>query len=97
MEQSKINKFSSRKRLTSLNQETCQHLNSIDDFKTEEILQTPAKKPLGQLLEKIAELPEVRYEKISTVRRQICMGEYQLDEKLDATIDMLLEDLIVES
>ncbi|HBG60687.1 MAG TPA: hypothetical protein DDX37_02420, partial [Candidatus Omnitrophica bacterium] len=95
MEQSKINKFFPRKRLTS-NQNGFEKLNSIDDLSTEEILQAPAKTPLGQLLEKIAELPEVRYEKISTVRRQICMGEYQLDEKLDASIDMLLEELIVE-
>lgn len=70
-------------------------LSATDDLKTEELLQTQTKTPLGQLLQRISELPEVRYEKISTVRRQICLGEYQLDEKLDATIDKLMEELII--
>jgi len=72
-------------------------LNPADDIRTEEMLQSAAKKPLAQLLDKIAQLPEVRYEKITAVRRQISMGEYQIDEKLDATIDRLLEELIIES
>lgn len=71
-------------------------LDHADDLKTEEMLQTTAKTGLGQLLEKISQLPEVRYEKITTVRRQISMGEYQIDEKLDASIDKLLEELFVE-
>jgi anti-sigma28 factor (negative regulator of flagellin synthesis) len=79
-----------------LNLDECEDLNHADDVKTEEMLQSANKKPLAQLLDKIAQLPEVRYEKITTVRRQISMGEYQIDEKLDATIDRLLEELIVE-
>ncbi|MCE5340960.1 MAG: flagellar biosynthesis anti-sigma factor FlgM [Planctomycetaceae bacterium] len=79
-----------------LNLNECEELNPTDDIRTEEMLQSAAKKPLSQLLDKIAQLPEVRYEKITTVRRQISMGEYQIDEKLDATIDRLLEELIVE-
>jgi anti-sigma28 factor (negative regulator of flagellin synthesis) len=76
--------------------DNCQDLNPADDMRTEEMLQSETKQPLSQLLDKIAQLPEVRYEKITTVRRQINMGEYQIDEKLDATIDRLLEELIVE-
>jgi hypothetical protein len=79
-----------------LNLNDCEELNPTDDIKTEEMLQSSAQKPLSQLLNKIAQLPEVRYEKITTVRRQISMGEYELDAKLDATIDRLLEELIVE-
>lgn len=71
-------------------------LNSVNDLKTEELLQAGANTPLGQLLDKVSKLPEVRFEKISTVRRQICLGKYQLDEKLDVTIDRILEELIVE-
>ncbi|HAL44916.1 MAG: hypothetical protein A2Y12_17840 [Planctomycetes bacterium GWF2_42_9] len=71
-------------------------LNSSDDLRTEEMLQNSPRTPLGQLLDKISQLPEVRYEKVTTVRRQINMGEYQIDEKLDASIDKLLEELIVE-
>jgi anti-sigma28 factor (negative regulator of flagellin synthesis) len=71
-------------------------LDHTDDLKTEEMLQSTSKTGLGQLLEKISQLPEVRYEKITTVRRQISMGEYEIDEKLDASIDKLLEELFVE-
>jgi len=67
-----------------------------DDCKTEELLQADTGTPLGQLLGKIAELPEVRFEKVLTVRRQICRGQYKTDEKLDATIDRMLEDLLIE-
>jgi anti-sigma28 factor (negative regulator of flagellin synthesis) len=79
-----------------LNLNDCRQLDPADDIRTEEMLLSAAKKPLAQLLDKIAQLPEVRYEKITAVRRQINMGEYQIDEKLDATIDRLLEELIVE-
>jgi len=66
-----------------------------DDCKTEELLQTGAQTPLGQLLGKMAKLPEVRFEKVLSVRRQICRGQYELDEKLDATIDKMLEELLI--
>ncbi|MHB9070261.1 MAG: hypothetical protein ACYC54_07815 [Sedimentisphaerales bacterium] len=73
-----------------------QTLGVGDDHQTEELLQADARSPLGQLLSKIAELPEVRFEKVLTVRRQICGGLYRTDEKLDATIDRMLEDLLIE-
>jgi hypothetical protein len=92
MEQIKIRK-QNRQLLSACKR--IEKLSSTDDLRTEELLQAGAKTPLGQLLEKVAKLPEVRLEKIFTVRRQICLGKYQLDEKLDATIDKLLEELIV--
>jgi hypothetical protein len=67
-----------------------------NDHKAEELLQADTQSPLGQLLSKIAELPEVRFEKVLTVRRQICSGLYRADEKLDTTIDRMLEDLLIE-
>ena len=67
-----------------------------DDRKTEELLQAGAKTPLGQLLEKMSKLPEVRFEKVLNLRRQICRGQYKLDEKLDATVDKMLEELLIE-
>jgi anti-sigma28 factor (negative regulator of flagellin synthesis) len=73
-----------------------QTLGFKDDCKTEELLQAGAKTPLGQLLEKMVELPEVRFEKVLSIRRQICKGQYKLDEKLDATIDKMLEELLIE-
>ncbi|MFA5293314.1 MAG: flagellar biosynthesis anti-sigma factor FlgM [Phycisphaerae bacterium] len=94
MEQIKIQKLNNR--LSSLNIRV-EKLNSADDLHAEELLQAGAGTPIGQLLEKISNLPEVRLEKISTVRRQICMGKYEIDEKLDAAVDRILEELIIES
>jgi hypothetical protein len=93
MEQIKTQKSSNR---LSPSREKCEKLNLADDRKAEELLQAGANTPLGQLLEKISKLPEVRLEEVSNVRRQICLGKYEIDEKLDATIDRLLEELIVE-
>jgi hypothetical protein len=73
-----------------------QTLDIKNDHTTEELLQADTQSPLGQLLSKIAELPEVRFEKVLTVRRQICRGLYRTDEKLDATIDRMLEDLLIK-
>ena len=73
-----------------------QTLGLKDDCKTEELLQAGAKTPLGQLLERMAKLPEVRFEKVLSLRRQICRGQYKLDEKLDAIADKMLEELLIE-
>jgi anti-sigma28 factor (negative regulator of flagellin synthesis) len=70
-------------------------LSYKDDCKTEELLQAGAKTPLGQLLGEMAKLPEVRFEKVLNVRSQICQGQYKLDEKLDATVDKMLEELLI--
>jgi anti-sigma28 factor (negative regulator of flagellin synthesis) len=66
-----------------------------DDCKTEELLQAGAETPLGQLLGEVAKLPEVRFEKVLNVRSQIFRGQYKLDEKLDATADKMLEELLI--
>jgi len=92
MEQIKIHELNDR---LSSSCKRVERLNSAADLQTEELLQAGAGTPLGQLLEKVSKLPEVRFEKISTVRRQICLGKYRLDEKLDVTIDKILEELIV--
>ena len=71
-------------------------LSPEDDRKTEELLDAGAKTPLGQLLEKMAKLPEVRFEKVLNLRRQICRGQYNLNEKLDAAADRIIEELLIE-
>jgi len=73
-----------------------QNLSYKDDCKTEELLAAGAKTPLGQLLEKISLMPEVRFEKVLNLRRQICRGNYKLDEKLDAAADRIIEELLIE-
>lgn len=59
----------------------------------EQILQNIHTTPIGQLLRKIASLPEVRQEKILDVRRKLTEGKYDLNERLDVAIDRVLEQL----
>ena len=66
-----------------------------DDHKAEELLAAGISTPLGRLLGKISKLPEVRLEKVFSVRRQICKGQYGLDDKFDTAIDSMLEDLLI--
>ena len=60
----------------------------------EQILDNINTTPIGQVLKKIAELPEVRREKVLDVRQQLCNGKYRLNERLDTVLDKVLEDLI---
>ncbi len=59
----------------------------------EQILENIHTTPIGQLLRKIASLPEVRQEKILDVRQQLTEGKYDLNERLDVAIDRVLEHL----
>ena len=77
------------------------HFDSIDednpaadeDLLMEQILENINTTPIGQVLKKIASLPEVRKEKILDVRRQLTEGKYNLNERLDVALDKVLEDL----
>ena len=68
-------------------------LTSDKDLMMEQILDNINTTPIGQVLRKIASLPEVRREKILDVRRQITEGKYDLDERLDVALDKVLEYL----
>lgn len=59
----------------------------------EQILENVNNTPMGQVLKKIALLPEVRRDKVLNVRRQITEGSYNLGERLEVAIDKVLEDL----
>jgi len=59
----------------------------------EQILENIHTTPIGQLLRKIASLPEVRQAKILDVRQQLTEGKYDLNERLDVAIDKVLEHL----
>ena len=63
------------------------------DLVMEQILENINTTPLGQVLKKIASLPEVRQEKVLHLRRQITEGRYNLSERLDIALDKVLEDL----
>ena len=66
-----------------------------DDLIMEQILQNLNNTPIGQVLKKIASLPEVRKEKILTIRRQLTEGQYDINKRLDAALDKVIEDLII--
>jgi len=59
----------------------------------EQILENINTTPIGQVLKRIASLPEVRKEKVLDVRRRLTEGNYNLNERLDIALDRVLEDL----
>ncbi|MBL7187818.1 MAG: flagellar biosynthesis anti-sigma factor FlgM [Phycisphaerae bacterium] len=64
-----------------------------EDLVMEQILENINNTPIGQVLKKIASLPEVRKEKVLNLRRQITKGEYDLNERLDVAVDKVIEHL----
>lgn len=60
----------------------------------EQILENIHKTPIGQVLKKIASLPEVRRNKVLDVRRRLTEGRYDLNERLDFALEKVLEDLV---
>ncbi|UCG48143.1 MAG: flagellar biosynthesis anti-sigma factor FlgM [Phycisphaerales bacterium] len=68
-------------------------LGSHDDLTMEQILENINATPIGQVLKRIASLPEVRKEKVLNVRRQLTEGKYDINERLDVALDRVLEDL----
>jgi hypothetical protein len=65
-----------------------------DDLLMEQILDNVNNTPIGQVLKRIASLPEVRQEKVLGIRRQLTDGDYDLNRRLDAAMDKVLEELI---
>jgi len=63
------------------------------DLIMEQILDNINSTPIGQVLKKIASLPEIRREKVMNLRREITEGRYDLAERLDIALDRVLEDL----
>ncbi len=64
-----------------------------DDLLMEQILENMNTTPLGQVLKKIAVMPEVRKQKVLKVRRQLTEGNYNLTERLDLALEKVLDDL----
>ncbi|MHC4387047.1 MAG: flagellar biosynthesis anti-sigma factor FlgM [Planctomycetota bacterium] len=70
-----------------------ENLAADEDLLMEQILENINTTPIGQVLKKIAALPEVRKEKVLNVRRQLTEGKYDVNERLDIVLDKVLEDL----
>jgi len=88
--------FNSRGRSEDQNQNldfVNENLDHYDDLMMEQILENINTTPIGQVLKKIASLPEVRKKKVLDVRRQLTEGEYDLNKRLDIAIEKVLEDL----
>jgi hypothetical protein len=68
-------------------------LAAEQDLLMEQILENINSTPIGQVLKKIASLPEVRREKVLNVRQQLTNGRYDLSERLDLVLDKVLDDL----
>lgn len=64
-----------------------------EDAMMEKILENLNTTPMGQVLKKIASLPEVRRDKVLNVRKQLTDGKYDLNERLNIALDKVLEDL----
>jgi anti-sigma28 factor (negative regulator of flagellin synthesis) len=69
-------------------------LSQDKDMVMEQILDNIHHTPLGQVLKKIAEMPEVRRKKVLQLRREITEGKYDVSDRLDMALDKVLEDLI---
>ncbi|HNS21042.1 MAG TPA: flagellar biosynthesis anti-sigma factor FlgM [Sedimentisphaerales bacterium] len=69
-------------------------LSQDKDMVMEQILENIHHTPLGQVLKRIASLPEVRRQKVLRLRRQITEGRYDVADRLDMALDKVLEDLI---
>ncbi|MFI5454230.1 MAG: flagellar biosynthesis anti-sigma factor FlgM [Isosphaerales bacterium] len=50
--------------------------------------------PLGQMLDGIGQLPEIRHEKVEEIRRQIAADTYDTSEKLELAFDRMLGELL---
>ena len=49
--------------------------------------------PLGQMLDGISRLPDIRHEKVEEIRRQIVSGSYETPAKMELALDRLLDEL----
>ena len=47
----------------------------------------------GQLMSQLNSMPEIRQDKVASVREAIANDDYESDEKVDLTIEGLLDDL----
>ena len=70
-------------------------LSADDDLLMEQILENMNTTPIGKVLKKVAALPEVRKQKIISVRKQLSQGNYDLNERLDQALEKVLHDLKV--
>jgi negative regulator of flagellin synthesis FlgM len=47
----------------------------------------------GQLLDKLAQMPEIRQDRVDQIRAAIAEGAYETDAKLNMALDRLLDEI----
>jgi negative regulator of flagellin synthesis FlgM len=47
----------------------------------------------GQLLDKLAQMPEIRQDRVDQIRAAIAEGVYETDAKLNMALDRLLDEI----
>lgn len=67
--------------------------NIENDVLAEEILENMNSTPLGQVLMKIACMPEVRQKKVLSLRSQICDGSYDENDHIDSVLEKVLGEI----
>lgn len=85
--------FSQRPNRDNNASELSEEMLAEQDLLMEEIIDNLNNTPIGQVLKKLAALPEVRQQKILNLRQQLTSGSYDLSERLDVVLDKVLEEL----
>jgi negative regulator of flagellin synthesis FlgM len=49
--------------------------------------------PMGQLLDKVQELPDIRSDLVARIRAEIAAGTYETEEKLEIALERLLDEI----
>jgi negative regulator of flagellin synthesis FlgM len=48
----------------------------------------------GLYAEQLNDIPEMRMDRVNAIRQQIANGTYETDDKLDAALDRMLDELV---
>ena len=71
--------------------------DEVNNYLTDDLVESITSTPVGRLLTMISALPEVRHEKVNEVRKQLTDENYDLTRNLDTALDRVLEEFLMES
>ncbi|GIX02093.1 MAG: flagellar biosynthesis anti-sigma factor FlgM [Thermogutta sp.] len=68
--------------------------NQVSSFRESTPIQDEVQiSELGQLLDKVHELPDIRADLVARIRQEIAAGTYETEEKLSIALDRLLDEI----
>lgn len=50
--------------------------------------------PIGRMMEKVEQIPDIRSEKVSALRQAIAQGIYDTPDRLNLALDRMLDELV---